>query len=257
MRTLDANIEAHLNDARYTVFLLLELISPTNVTTRFTDAPIAIVWGGFTWANVWFSSSEIVVDGEGETSATINMEDTSRTLRSLAFSNDLNKYSVRLSEVWADASNTLFGQDVRIYGKCDGVRCEGEDTDDPRAVLAVRGLFADSAVGIGPLQDYTKTCRYKQFKGAQCKYAGAQTFCDRLYATCVNVMANQINFGGFRFALGPDQKIQWGTNSGSTKGRPVEAYAPPPPPVTPHSPIPALVPRSPEKPNSGFLGTVH
>lgn len=237
MRTLDAGIEAHLADGRYTVFQLCELIGPST-TYRYTDAPISIVWGGNVYTNLWFSISEVVTDADGEVSATVTFEDVSLTIRTLAFANDLNLFSIKVSEVWADTTNTLFGQDTKIYGKSDGVRCEGEDTDSPRAAIAIRGLFADSANGIGPLQDYTKSCRYQQFKGPQCKYVGSQTFCDRQYATCLTTMANTINYGGFRFALGPDVNIQWGTNVGSTgdRGWIVPAYTLPPPPSIPSTP---------------------
>jgi hypothetical protein len=231
----DAALTAHANDKRYTVFQLVELIGPAT-TYRYTDAPISIVWGGFTWTNVWFSGSELVTDGDGEVTATLTFEDVSRTIRTLALANNLNTFAVRLSEVWADANNTTFGQDVLLWGKCDGVRCDGSDTEDPRAAITVRGLFADSAVGIGPLQDFIKNCRYQQFKGPQCKYAGAQVFCDRQYSTCLNVMANTINFGGFRFALGADARIQWGTNVGSMDTRPVPSYTPAPPPSSPPAP---------------------
>jgi len=43
---------------------------------------------------------------------------------------------------------------------------------------------------------WRNTCRFKEFKGALCKYAGAETSCDRTLETCRDTMANSINFGG-------------------------------------------------------------
>ncbi len=40
-------------------------------------------------------------------------------------------------------------------------------------------------------------CRYKDFKGLLCKYAGGQTSCDRTLYTCRNTMLNSANFGGY------------------------------------------------------------
>jgi lambda family phage minor tail protein L len=44
---------------------------------------------------------------------------------------------------------------------------------------------------------YKNICRYNDFKGDRCKYAGAQTSCDRSLYTCRTVMLNSDNFGGF------------------------------------------------------------
>jgi len=43
---------------------------------------------------------------------------------------------------------------------------------------------------------WRNTCRFKEFKGALCKYAGVETTCDRTLDTCRETMANSINFGG-------------------------------------------------------------
>lgn len=221
MRTLDALIEAHLSDKRYTVFQLCELIGPS-VTYRFTDAPIPIVWGGFTWVNLAFTTGEFVLDNDGEINLTVTFEDVSLTLRAITLANDLNRFDVKVSEVWADPANALYGQDVTAWGTCDGVNCSGEDGPSPSCSIAVRGVFASSAGAIGPRQDYTRNCRYDQFKGPQCKYAGGVTSCDRLFTTCTT-LGNVINFGGFRFALGPDEKVNWG-GSGTLEGRPQVNY---------------------------------
>lgn len=39
-------------------------------------------------------------------------------------------------------------------------------------------------------------CRYKDFKGDQCQYAGGETSCDRTLGTCRDTMSNSENFGG-------------------------------------------------------------
>ena len=44
---------------------------------------------------------------------------------------------------------------------------------------------------------YKNICRYYDFKGDRCQYAGAETTCDRSLDTCRNTMDNSINFGGF------------------------------------------------------------
>ena len=44
---------------------------------------------------------------------------------------------------------------------------------------------------------YKNICRFNDFKGARCKYAGIETTCDRSLYTCRNTMDNSENFGGF------------------------------------------------------------
>lgn len=236
MKTIDSAIAAWYAsgaNVKYTVFTVTELIGPST-TYRYTNAPIPITWGGFTWTNLSFALSQMVIDADGEAACTITFEDASRTIRGIALANDLNQFQVKVKEVWANEANTLFGEDLIFYGSCDGVLCSGEDDPNPSATLALRGLFADSAQATGPTQNYTINCRYEQFKGLQCKYVGAAVSCDRLYATCAAMVRTdgtpqQINFGGFRFVLGEGERVQWGPLEGDGYGlRDVPFFTPPP-----------------------------
>ena len=59
------------------------------------------------------------------------------------------------------------------------------------------------------LRKHQSACRWP-FKGTECKYAGAETWCDQSYARCT-VLNNTDNFGGFRWL--PDlmeREIYWG-----------------------------------------------
>jgi hypothetical protein len=234
MKPLDTYINAHLGDGNdgvnhITAFLLCELVGES-ATYRFTDAPIAIAWDGHTWLNVSFTISEMVADGEGELSCSVTFEDASKVIRAIAFAENLQDNSITVWEAWADpATNVVQGVDVIAQGITDGVRCMGEDTGIPTAVVTVRSVYGASGQAVGPTQEYLRNCRYFIFKGPQCKYAGGATSCDRLYSTCLT-LANTINFGGFRFALDPGEKVQWGTND--------PGYVPPRPsqPIDPYVP---------------------
>ena len=59
---------------------------------------------------------------------------------------------------------------------------------------------------------HSSSCRWKVFKGDECQYAGAESWCDRTYARC-NALGNTNNFGGFRWL--PDlenREIRWGAD---------------------------------------------
>jgi hypothetical protein len=45
---------------------------------------------------------------------------------------------------------------------------------------------------------YSASCRWRVFKGLECKYDGVATVCDRTYDQC-SIYDNVANFGGFRW----------------------------------------------------------
>lgn len=61
-----------------------------------------------------------------------------------------------------------------------------------------------------PLSLHSVSCRWKQFKGTECGYAGEGTWCDRTYTRCED-LGNAPNFGGFRWLPSiMDKEIWWG-----------------------------------------------
>ena len=60
------------------------------------------------------------------------------------------------------------------------------------------------------LSTHSSSCRWKQFKGEECGYVGAATWCDRTYARCL-ALGNEANFGGFKWLPSiVDKEIWWG-----------------------------------------------
>lgn len=60
------------------------------------------------------------------------------------------------------------------------------------------------------LSKHSASCRWKEFKGTECGYAGSETWCDRTYARC-EVLSNTASFGGFRWLPSiVDKEIWWG-----------------------------------------------
>jgi hypothetical protein len=57
---------------------------------------------------------------------------------------------------------------------------------------------------------HSALCRWKEFKGVECAYAGGETICDRTYARCVE-LSNTDQFGGFRWLPAQeDIDVWWG-----------------------------------------------
>lgn len=60
------------------------------------------------------------------------------------------------------------------------------------------------------LAQHSPSCRWKTFKGDECKYTGSETWCDRSYSRC-DALSNTDNFGGFRWLPSiVDVEIWWG-----------------------------------------------
>jgi len=58
------------------------------------------------------------------------------------------------------------------------------------------------------LSTYSPSCRWKKFKGTECKYSGSETWCDRSYDRC-SALGNTDNYGGFRWLPSLEKKIIW------------------------------------------------
>lgn len=236
MRVLDAGFAAHINDEHIVTFTLCQ-IDGAAVTYRFTNAPLDLLWGGFLWSHIDFELQELVIDPDGELATSLTFENVSQTIQTIALVEDFQERVLTVWEVWADASSAIYGQDLLIYGSTDGCKCSGWDTGNPVATIGVRSVHAISDNVAGPRQDYTVNCRYDEFKGPQCKYAGLVTACDRLYSTCL-ALGNTPNFGGFRYVLGPNETFTWGTVKGPIVMRPQPPLEPPPPPPVASQPDP-------------------
>ena len=60
------------------------------------------------------------------------------------------------------------------------------------------------------LSKHSGSCRWKKFKGDECVYVGAATWCDRTYARC-ETLGNELNFGGFRWLPSiVGKEVWWG-----------------------------------------------
>lgn len=95
------------------------------------------------------------------------------------------------------------------------IRVHRDTLSDATALVRIRGHVQRASISsrwvglqCGPLnyrevilpkrRYLREICEWPEHKGDACKYAGVETSCDRLYATCLNTMSNEENFGGFR-----------------------------------------------------------
>jgi hypothetical protein len=102
-----------------------------------------------------------------------------------------------------DSAGDIVGTVLMFTGEVDAF-----ELDETEVRLVIGSMFTRWAN-----QAYNKHsayCRWKVFKGTECAYAGAGTWCDRSYVRC-NTLGNAANFGGFRFLPSiENKKIWWG-----------------------------------------------
>lgn len=107
-------------------------------------------------------------------------------------------------------SNSLYPLTV-FKGYLDGWKWD-EEWLDVDVVCALSGWDKQA------VRKASSTCRWQEFKGEECGYSGAETWCDRTYERCY-ALSNQANFGGFRWLPRIMNKtIWWGRNPFTVPG---------------------------------------
>ena len=103
----------------------------------------------------------------------------------------------------ADATSEVLATVLLFTGEVDSF-----ELDETELRLVIGSIF--TRWSNKAFNKHSSSCRWKVFKGIECKYSGDQTWCDRSYTRCV-ALANTANFGGFRFLPSiENKKIWWG-----------------------------------------------
>lgn len=231
MKDLSSFIEAALVAEEGKMFWFLELRFST--VLRYTDADIDL-WNMTTYINLATEEGDFLVTESGayliaeqgyssnkfETmpfeistisysaqatvdKVVVDIENVSLQMSAVFLNEDImNKWGV----VWIgffDANNNIIGQPIEVFR---GLVSTWK-LSEPKASITIVNEFI--LWNKKTLRKYQSACRWP-FKGVECNYTGAATWCDQSYARCVAV-ANTDNYGGFRWL--PDlmeRQIYWG-----------------------------------------------
>lgn len=196
MRLINNNVKNHLKASTYCSATMIEMGEP--VTFRATDFDLSIFRreGADTFEYVPVgmklgavrTGSGFVVD-----SFSISLDDTNRSLvaelNNFAGFEDV-KFRMYLGVLYS-ATFKLIDRMLVYSGIVD------KWTYRPGSMEMVI-VSAFSQWNKRPSNMFSGSCRWKVFKGADCKYTGYQGKCDRSFKQCEEY-GNSKNFGGFRW----------------------------------------------------------
>jgi hypothetical protein len=218
LRTLPAAILREQVKPVVTERHFLKITVSASKILRYTDAGIDLFFAGSWWLARRFEFDDIERSFEAAPdSTTLRLDNVDGYFTRLVRDTDLRKSETIIYHVWLDQNMDVLGaaaeSDLRIdlYGLWD------------------KSEVVDSGVEVGILDESIKAkyCRLRRhspncrwiFKGTECAYAGAETWCDFTAARCVT-LANYINFGGFQWLLDlKNKEISWGGKQKSWKYR--------------------------------------
>jgi hypothetical protein len=218
MRTIPASILREFEHPVVRERHLLKVTVSTAKILHFTDAGIDITFAGEWWLARRFTYPEVEKSYEASADSTkLTLDNVDGYFTRLTRDTDLRKSATIIYTVWLDDNMKVVGataeSDLRcvLYGLWD--RSEVVDSKIEVDILdqSIKSKYCR-------LRRHSPNCQWI-FKGDDCRYAGAETWCDFTAARCVT-LANYANFGGFQWLLDlKNKEISWGGKTKSWKYR--------------------------------------
>ena len=202
MRDLSELVEAAMASEEGKMFWFLEF--QFNTTVRYTDAEIDFYAGGDKFETMPFEIQTINFGAKTSVDKVIvDIANVDLQMSAIFLNEDvMNKWGI-LYVGFLDTNNVIIGDPIEIFR---GLVSTWE-LNEPTASIVLMNEFV--FWNKRTLRKHPPSCRWA-FKGTECTYAGAETWCDRSYARC-EALSNTDNFGGERWL--PDlmeRKIYWG-----------------------------------------------
>lgn len=206
-RTIDSTITDALSGSELTPFHLIDFTIGAT-TYRYTDFQVSIYVDSIPTSGTFVAGSwefggahhsiDSIVDNVDVTLLNIDSIFTSQFIEETVQGAICNLWSGLL-----DADETIIG----VYRIFTGEIDEWTLAEDDLTFTVVSELYQWSQ---NTLKKHSSSCRWRTFKGTECKYAADATWCDRSYSRCES-LGNIANFGGFRWLPElEDKEIWWG-----------------------------------------------
>jgi hypothetical protein len=205
-RPISTALLAELGSSNLKPFALIDMdIEGHNY--RYTDCDVDIKYGGNIYASFPFQSGDIHYSvSDMIDSMTIAFDNVGLQLYSafVAYEAQGSAFSVKI--VLLDDSYDIIDED-NVYVLFDGFIDEWT-LDELKIQVTAVNIFTTWKQKT--LSRHPASCRWKEFKGKECKYGGDELWCDRSYKRC-SALLNTDNFGGFRHLPElEDKELWWG-----------------------------------------------
>jgi hypothetical protein len=181
------------NDYRYTDFDLDIWSDADGSLEKYSSI-------GFGFDSINYSMGQIVDD------ASIRIDNLNSVMTSIFGGDNIqgNKASLWACIITDSTSNNIYT--ISLFGGY----LDSFDLDETELRLKISSLF--SSWHQTSFSKYGSSCRWKVFKGTECRYAGTESYCDRTYSKCL-YLGNEEHYGGFRFCADVENRtIWWGPN---------------------------------------------
>lgn len=155
-----------------------------------TDIKEETVYNGVVYAPAAVQSSGITYSSDGKLNdVTLTTGNLDRLMQYYLEQYEMMGRAVKIREVFADAEDVIKGSVVYTY------RIKSAKVSKKQAVFTL-GVGVDVlGVTVPGRKVYSNFC-YNQFRDSNCKYAGTDSTCTKLFDDCIAKGNNQ-NFGGF------------------------------------------------------------
>lgn len=200
MRSIDANIVNQLKAGQLKPFILLEIAA----TYYYTDCQVPIGLNSnlyqpraFSIGGIRYSTGRVVDE------ASVELDNLDEELSTFFIGGTPQGEDVTISLVVLDSNNAVVAGDCTalFYGEID--RWSAKEDVIEFSIVNKYSRWPRKKAARHP-----SSCRWREFKDADCQYAGSDTECDRTYTTCT-AKGNQANFGGFRWLPSIEGKEVW------------------------------------------------
>ena len=202
MKGLPAELTAELVKEYHAISHLFELSFST--VYRWTDADIDIYYNGLWWTSkgISFDSASFSASPKVDNIEFL-IDNVGLGISGIVMNEEIRGKECVIYRVALDRNMSVLGLTKLFVGFVDAIEIDGK-----KARFSVYNHFIRWKMST-PRRLHSPTCSWT-FKGEECTYSGAETWCDHSWERCV-ALANKLNFGGFRWLpFLTDKQIWWG-----------------------------------------------
>ena len=200
MKTISTAINAQLEAEQFVYCYTVEIRFGAG-TVYYTDADRAVHYSDIRYSPIPISFADIAYAAALYVDqVTVEFGNANLTMSAYLLGEDARNRTIIISHAVLNSAGTCLG----LTNLFQGIIGEWEITEDRATIRALNELVLWRK---RPLRTASATCPWV-FKGTECGYAGAGAWCDQSFSRCAE-LANQANFGGFRFLPALMEKQVW------------------------------------------------